>query len=146
VKVPLKGIEWADPMSPIETHFAEEDCMVNFQKAERRRHLRSKEAIFCPISFEYEGMRVQAFVRDVSAGGAQFTACEMVNFVKLDPTNEIEYTINTYHGSITCRALTRWEHWIEGDYTRGVEFTQLPEGSDTILRQAIDCSNAPHGV
>jgi hypothetical protein len=113
---------------------------------ERRRHLRSKEAIYCPISFEHKGMRVQAYVRDVSAGGAQFTACEIMNFVKLEPADEIEYTINTYHGSITCRALTKWERWIEGDYAWGVEFTHLPEGSETMLRQALDSSIARRGA
>jgi hypothetical protein len=107
---------------------------------ERRRHLRNRESIFCPISFEYRGMRMQACVRDISNAGAQFIAGDMNTQVELKLGDEIEYTINTYQGSMVCSAKTCWASWIDSDYSWGVEFTGKPSGPGSPFGKTLEAS------
>jgi hypothetical protein len=110
--------------------------------ADRRQDTRKKEEIFCPVSFEVRGRRIQAVLVDISKAGAQFKAYEIDASLNLQDIGEIEYIINTNLGSAVCRARTKWVRSGTSEIIWGVEFTSISTSPEDPLHQLLSAMPA----
>ncbi len=106
-------------------------------KKERRGHARFPCEIPFPASFFSDAGHLDAFVDDVSVGGAKLRIRHAMDQVPFLVQGEFDYTFFTDLGSTKCKARTAWVQRVGSDFVWGVEFIKIGDNADDPLNVII---------
>jgi hypothetical protein len=115
-----------------------EAAMSQDQSTDNRRvHERYPCKIPFPASFITHAGNINAFVYDVSTGGAKLRIKQAHDHVPFLVQGEFDYTFHTTLGPAQCRARTAWVQRVGSDFVWGVEFIKIDERLDDPLNVII---------
>jgi len=106
-------------------------------KKERREHDRFPCDIPFPASFSSDGGKLDAFVDDVSIGGAKLRIKQAQDQVPFLIQGEFDYTFHTTIGVTECKARTAWVQRVGSDFVWGIEFIKITDKNDDPLNVII---------
>jgi PilZ domain len=89
-------------------------------------------------SFDCPTGSILAKVEDISVAGAKLRICKASSRMPMQVQGEFDYTFETVHGSLQCRARTAWVQRVGDDLRVGIEYVGLSENPEDPLRIALD--------